>query len=442
MKTEYLTLSDLVAIFKKRIVPILLAALLLGVGGFALRALLPEKYSATASFYVRNLQSEAFLGANGLTSSQLAVVQTLAKDYAALAEESDALYDRMIKNHGLAQSREQLREMLRAETDSTVFTVTATARDKETADAVIAAVEQELPALIGEVAWPNLSFDVVVLLREAAPAARASAHPLLWAALAFAGGLVLSYLFFVFCFLFSNRLTDAAEISRVLSDLPLLEVIPKIEPPADPAEAFFSLRERLPRGTDGTAVTVAVTSAQSGEGKSYVAAELARSLATAGHRVLLIDADLRRGAKEVFFRPEAEPGFAEYLSGKVTKPAALVHETEKQGLLLLPAGVVPVSPCDHPLSCRMAELLAAYCTQYDYILADFPAVIETADAVVCARDFANTVLVAAPFNSGARELRAAVASLRQAGGSLLGTVVNTPPKHKHISKNSVLERSK
>ena len=176
MKTEYLTLSDLVAIFKKRIVPILLAALILGVCGFALRALLPERYSATATFYVRNLQSEAFLGANGLTSSQLASVQTLAKDYATLAEESDALYDRMIKNHGLTQSRDQLRDMLRAETDSTVFTVTATARDKQAADAVIAAVEEELPALIAEVAWPNLSFDVVVLLREAAPAARSSAH--------------------------------------------------------------------------------------------------------------------------------------------------------------------------------------------------------------------------------------------------------------------------
>ena len=423
MKTEYLTLSDLVAIFKKRIVPILLAALILGVCGFALRALLPERYSATATFYVRNLQSEAFLGANGLTSSQLASVQTLAKDYAMLAEESDALYDRMIKNHGLTQSRDQLRDMLRAETDSTVFTVTATARDKQAADAVIAAVEEELPALIAEVAWPNLSFDVVVLLREAAPAARSSAHPLLWAAMGVIGGLVLSYLFFIFYFLFSNRLTDAAEISRVLPDIPLLGVIPEVEPPADPAEAFFTLRECLPRGAAGSAVTVAITSAQSGEGKSYVAAELARSLAIAGHRVLLIDCDLRRGAKEVFFQPEAEPGFAEYLSGKVTKPAALVHETEKQGLFLLPAGTVPVSPCDHPLSHRMADLLAVYCTQYDYILADFPAVTEAADAVVCARDFANTVLVAAPFHSGARELRAAVASLKQAGGSLFGTVV-------------------
>ena len=432
MKTEYLTLSDLFAILKKRIAPILLTALILATGGFALRALLPAEYSATATFYVRNLQSEQFLEVNGLTSSQLASVQTLAKEYATLAQESDALFDRMIANHALSTSREELRNMLTAATDSTVFTVTVTARDTATADAVIAAVESELPDLIQETAWPGLSgsFPVVILLREAAPATRSTAHPVLWAALFFAGGFLLSYLYFIFYFLFSNRLTDAAEIDRVLPGVPLFGVIPEIEPPADAAEAFFSLRERLPRGDSDGAVTLAVTSAIAGEGKSYVIAELARSLATAGHRVLLIDADLRRGAKEIFFMPEAEPGFAEYLSGKVQKPEALVHPTEKVGLSLLPAGIVPVSPCDHPLANRMAALLAVYCKQYDYILADFPAVTEATDAVVCARDFANTVLVAAPNKSGARELRAAAASLTAAGGSLLGMVVNTPPKDK------------
>ena len=436
MKTEYLTLSDLFAIFKKRIVPILLTALILATGGFALRALLPEAYSATATFYVRNLQSERFLEANGITSSQLASVQTLAKEYAVLAQESDALLDRMIANHALSISREELREMLTAATDSTVFTVTATARDAASVDAVIAALEAELPALIQETAWPGLSgsFPVVILLREASPAMRSSAHPVLWAVLLFVGGLVLSYVFFIFYFLFSNRLTDADEIDRVLPDVRLFGVIPEIEPPADATEAFFSLRERLPRRDESGAVTLAVTSARAGEGKSYVVAELARSLATAGHRVLLIDADLRRGAKEVFFRPDAEPGFAEYLSGKVQKPEALLHQTEKSGLSLLPAGIVPVSPCDHPLADRMAALLAVYCKQYDYVLADFPAVAEATDAVVCARDFANTILVAAPGRSGARELRAAAASLTAAGGSLLGLVVNTPPREKKHTK--------
>ncbi len=434
MKTDHLVLPDLVAILKKRILPILLAALILAVGGFAVRALLPVTYSATATFYVRNLQSEAFLEANGLTSSQLASVQTLAKEYATLAEQSDALADRIIARHGIALSRDEIRDMITAKTDSTTFHVTVSAGDAATADAVVAAIEAELPLLIQETAWPNLPHreSVVVLLREASPAIRASLHPVVVSLLCFGAGLVLTYLFFILYFLFSNRITDASELIRVLGEIPLLGEIPRMLPPTDPAEAFYALRERLPRA-EGKAVALAITSATAGEGKSYVAAELAGSLATAGHRVLVIDADLRRPARDPFFAPDLAPGFAEYLGDKEQDPKALTHPTEKAGLSLLPAGLAPLSPCDHAFGEKMAALLAAYSAQYEYILADFPAVGDAADVIACARDFTGTLLVAAPQRCGARELRAAVGTITKAGGSVLGVVANKPPKPKKAS---------
>ena len=431
MKTDYLTLPDLAAILKKRLLPILLASLILAMGGFAIRALLPATYSATATFYVRNLQSEAFLEANGLTSSQLASVQTLAKEYAMLTEESDALADRIIARHGISLSRDELRDMLTAKAESTTFHVTATARDAAAADAVIAAVEVELPLLIQETAWPNLPHreQVVVLLREASPATRASLHPVTVSLLSFAVGLVLAYLFFVLYFLFSNRVTDTQELARVLPSTPILAEIPRILPPGDPAEAFYALRERLPRAKGG-AVSLAITSPTAGEGKSYVATELARSLATAGHKVLLIDADLRRTVREEPLDTDPVPGFAEYLGGKEKDPLSLTHETEKSGLSLLSAGVVPLSPCDHALGEKMSALLAAYGAQYEYILADFPAVGDFADAIACVRDFTHTLLVAAPPRSGACELRAALGTVTEAGGKVLGVVANQPPKHR------------
>ncbi len=440
MKTEYLTLSDLWIILKKRIVPILLAALLCAVLGFAVRALLPTKYSATATFYVRNLQSEQFLQVNGLTSSQLAAVQTLAKEYAAMATEGDAFLDRMIEKHALPLKREALRNMLTAAPDDTAFTVTATAVDAAVADTVIAAVEAELPGFIQETAWPQLSddFTVVVLLRAAAPAARSTATPLTWCAFGALVGALLAYLFFIFYFLFSNRLTDPAEIERVLPQMPMLGVIPEIKPPADAAEPFYALRERLPRAEGKGAVTLAVTSAQAGEGKSYVLAGLARSLAVAGKRVLVIDADLRRGGKEAFFLPEAEPGLSEYLADPKKDTKKLVHKTGHAGLSLLPVGLVPLSPCDYPLSDRIAALLAAYAAEYDYILTDFPAVTHAADMTACAADFAGTLMIAAPGRCGAQELRTAVATLTAAGGTVLGVVANIPPKDAFVKPKKSL----
>ncbi len=440
MKTEYLTLSDLGVIFKKRILPIFLATLLCAVLGFSVRALLPPKYSATATFYVRNLQSEQFLAANGLTSSQLAVVQTLAKEYATVATEGDALLDRMIEKHALSLTREALRSMLTSAPDNTAFTVTATAADAATADAVITAMEAELPGFIQETAWPQLSaeFTVVVLLREAAPAASTAANPFVWSAYGALGGLVLSYLFFILYFLFSNRLTDPTEIDRVLSQTPMLGVIPEIKPPADAAEPFYALRERLPRADGKRAVTLAVTSAKAGEGKSYVLAGLARSLAVAGKRVLVIDADLRRGGKEAFFLPETEPGLSEYLADPTKDPLRLVHKTEHAGLWLVPAGLVPLSPCDHPMSDRIAALLAAYAIRYDYILTDFPAVTQAADVTACTADFAGTLMVAAPKRCGAHELRTSVEVLTAAGGTVLGVVANIPPKDAFVKPKKSL----
>lgn len=430
MKTEYLTLHDLGAILKKRILPILLAALLLALLSFAARVLLPPKYSATATFYVRNLQSEKFLELNGLTSTQRAAAQSLAKEYAALLTEGDALLDRMIAHHALPLTREALRDMLTAAPHDTAFTVTATARETAVADAVIAAVQAELPQFIQETAWPQLGaeYPVVVLLHAAEPAARSTASPFVCGALGAVGGFLLVYFFCILYFLFSNRLTDAAEIERVLTGVPLLGVIPEVKPPADAAEAFYALRERLPRADGTQAVTLAVTSPQVGEGKSYVLASLARSLAVSGKRVLVIDADLRRGGKEAFFLPEAEPGLSEYLADPSLAPKKLVHPSPCKGVGLVPTGLVPLSPCDYPISDRIAALLAAYAADYDYILVDFPAVTHAVDIAACAADFVGTLMIAATGRCGARELRSSLSTVQAAGGTVLGVVANTPPR--------------
>ncbi|MBQ9802954.1 MAG: hypothetical protein IJW51_07810 [Clostridia bacterium] len=430
MKTAYLTLADLFAVFKKRFVSILLVTLLCFAAGFGLGTLLPPRYGATATFYVRNMQSEALLESYGLTSSQLAVVQTMAKEYAEVAQGSDAFLERVIERHDLPQTKEALRGMITTATESTRFTVTVTSKNPAVVDAVIKAIEAELPDFIQEIAWPNLSVDftVVTLFRAAAPAARTTPHPAVFGGVLAAAGLLLTYLLHLLRFLFANRLADVDEISRALPSVPVIGIIPEIKPPLDGTEVFYALRERLPRAAGG-ACTVAVTSPTVGEGKSYVASELAHSLAVAGKNVLLIDADLRRGGKDAFFRPDRYPGLSEYLSGKELRPEALVSTTGQSGLSILPAGPIPVPPCDYPISERIAALLQAFEKQYDYILVDFPAVTLAAEAIACTADFAATLLVVAPRKCGARELRTSAKLLGEAGGNLVGLVANIAPKN-------------
>lgn len=433
MKNERLTISDLILIFKKRIVSILLALLIFALGGFGVSMLLVPKYSATATFFVRNMQSEQLLLDYGLTSSQLAVVQNLAKEYATLAGESDEFKARLSDRHALGLTAEQLDGMISATCESATVQITATAPDAATADAVIAAVTAEFPSFVQEYAWPNLDtdFTVVTLLRAAAPAARATWHPVWWGLIGGGLGLLLSYLYFILAFLFSDRLVDAEEMERVLPRGLLLGTLPEILPPLDAGEAFFALRERLPRAQKAKGpCTVAVTSPEPQEGKSYVAAGLARSLAAAGKHVLLVDADLRRDARNDFYLPEVEKGLCHFLKDAAQAPQELVCPSSFQGVFVLPAGHMTLSPCDVPFSERVAALLAALAPSYDYIFVDFPALSQSPEAVASVADFSATLLVSAAGKSRASHLRAACKAIAEANGKLFGVIANHPPKSK------------
>ena len=433
MKNESLTISDLAMIFKKRLVPLLLALLIFALGGFGIRLLLPPKYSANATFFVRNMQSEQLLLDYGLTSSQLAVVQSLAKEYAALVCESDALHARVIEKHALELTPAALRQMLSATSESATVKITVTAHSTAVADTVMAAVAAEFPTFVQEYVWPNLEadFTVVAPLRAPTPAARATWHPVWWGLLGGAVGLVLTYLYFLLAFLFCDRIFDAQEMARVLPDGLLLGILPEIQPPLDEGEAFFAVRERLPRvERDKGACTLAVTSAEPQEGKSYVAAGLARSLAVAGKRVLLIDGDLRRDARSDFYMPEAEKGLCNLLAGEAIAPAELVCKTKVKDVFLLPAGQMTLSPCDVPFAERVAAVLTALAPAYDYILVDFPALSQSPEAVASVADFTATLLVSAPGKSRASRLRAACLEITKAKGKLFGVIANHPPKTK------------
>ncbi len=426
MKTEYITAGDFAAVLKKRFLWILIIVLVAALIGFSVGLLLPDSYSATATFYVRNLQSEKFLEANGLTSSQLAVVQTMAKEYAFLVTGSDALLDRMIKNHELTLPREAVRDMMNATSDSVMIKVSATARDAASANAVIAALEAEFPAFIQETAWPNLSVDFtcVILLQEAGEAELVGVHPLWLTVASAAAAFLLAYFYFLISFLFGNRLHDREEVARVFPEVRVLGYIPLVASEADAAEHFYALRERLAY----TNKTWLFTSAGARVGKSFLLWHLAKSFATAGKRVLVVDADLRAFEKIANFLPESEHGFTDLLAGAKKDPAELVKKTECNNLFVLPIGQLPVSPADHPFGERVKTMLDRLSGAYDVIFVDSPAIHTAPDATLLSPLFDGVVLVAAMKQCGARELRAAVHEITNAKGTLGGIVLNDLPK--------------
>jgi exopolysaccharide transport family protein len=135
-----------------------------------------------------------------------------------------------------------------------------------------------------------------------------------------------------------------------------------------------------------------VTSALPGEGKTTIAVSLAISAATAGLKVVLVDADLRHPAASRFFKLEKENGLVDLLTGAGTIDNALRFHKDLK-MTIIPAGSKSLNPPDVLGSERMKALIARLKETFDYIVVDTPPVGPVIDAVIVANLADKTILV-------------------------------------------------
>ncbi len=228
--------------------------------------------------------------------------------------------------------------------------------------------------------------------------------------------------------------------------LPLLGIVPRMRhtarlfrgghlwTPAAPtsaeADAYRNLRASLIglNGLDGKpAVTLLVTSAKAGEGKSTTALNLAATCARSGERTLLMDVDLRRpslgGVFEERAEDEPELGLVDILRGELPWQRTLVR-TEIPNLDFLPTGDPSGTPIEILGARELRQLLIALSGHYDRVILDGPAILGLADCRMLGRIVDAALLV---VRSGAHELRPlqrAKGMLQQSEVAIAGVVFN------------------
>jgi Mrp family chromosome partitioning ATPase len=221
------------------------------------------------------------------------------------------------------------------------------------------------------------------------------------------------------------------------------------QPGSAVAEAFRALRVNLRfAALDKTVTKLVVTSASATEGKSFVAANLAVTMAQSGYSVILIDADMRRPTQHKVFGLENESGLSALIvgsgkdeaqsGGKPGVGGALdlfseatpgdngLHgqETPVDGLHIITSGPVPPNPADLLASSRMEALIEQLESQADILIFDAPPVLAVIDAVVLATQADGVLLVSEFGRTRYAAVREAANRLRRVDANLLGFVLN------------------
>ena len=243
-----------------------------------------------------------------------------------------------------------------------------------------------------------------------------------------------------------HKFRSVEEISQALG-LPALGVVPHVqsrkgsavvgkvvdaEPLSQAAESYRTIRTAVYFGVpDNDAKTLLVTSPGVGDGKTTLASNLAISMAQAGQKVLVLDADFRRPSQHRVFQIDSDAvGLSDVLAGRGPLYQA-IHRSGIENLDVLPCGTIPPNPSEMLSSRAFAGLLEGLSGRYDRIVLDAPPVIPVSDARILGATCDVALLVLRAEKSSRKPSQQAVETLLRVGSQILGVVVNDAPTRKN-----------
>ena len=185
------------------------------------------------------------------------------------------------------------------------------------------------------------------------------------------------------------ELNDADKIKRIDAQLVTYDYSP-----TPIGEAYRALRTKIMFSKSmGKIRTLLVTSFSPGDGKSFTSSNLAITLAQHKTRVLLVDADLRRGVQHNTFSVAKEPGFSNYLMGVATMDK-IVQETHVPNLYMVSCGSMIPNPSELLGSLRLRRFIDEAKRRFDFVMFDTPPLNAATDSVVLGTQVDGVLIIA------------------------------------------------
>lgn len=442
----------------KKIFIVLIMIVSLGVGYFYSYTCVIPKYRSTTSFLLAQLADEK--NEDGNTVADLSMTSTLIQPYISLLG-SKRVVNKVIDNLGLNTSYSTVKSMMNiTQENQAMIVLTVSNENAELAETIA----KELAKVFVEEAEEIFQIENVNII----DAAERAYYPyninhakdlIVFGML----GAFLSCGLVLLIYMLDTTVKEEEDLEEV--GLPILGTIPVFEKKLEKtiqketssqsvdqgrkkfnkdneivildnakspvAEAFRALRTNV-TFTQNTK-TILITSSRMGEGKSYVAANLAATIAKTDKKVIIVDADMRKGRQNKIFGLENKRGLSNYLAnceetkvdiGEVT---SYIKTTKVPNLHLMTSGSRPSNPAELLSAPKIKGLLSVLGEIYDIIIIDGTPSSIIADSVVISRFTDFTMLVTAYKTSKLEEVKKLIKSFEQVGTRLNGAVLNKYP---------------
>uniref|UniRef100_A0A7C4VW26 non-specific protein-tyrosine kinase n=2 Tax=Fervidobacterium pennivorans TaxID=93466 RepID=A0A7C4VW26_FERPE len=237
---------------------------------------------------------------------------------------------------------------------------------------------------------------------------------------------------------FDKTISDEGYVKQVLKDAPVLGRIPEVEfpesserpelvvinlPTSPQAEALKLTATNIEYSTTPAPKIIAITSSGPGEGKTFIAANIALSYAQNGVKTLLLDFDMRKPRIEKVLGIERiNVGVSNHILKDV--PLDRIITKYQENLDIIPVGPIPPNPTVLLASKKLEELVATLRTMYDRIVIDLPPILAAADALIVSKLVDGLVLVIRAGKTQKSSLKVAFENIVTSSSKLLGSVIN------------------
>lgn len=259
-------------------------------------------------------------------------------------------------------------------------------------------------------------------------------------------GFLLSSLFFAISILMDNKIQSCQQIEEItqlksLISIPCIKVMVKRKLNLKVmkfynTDVFKILMTNIQfvNVNQVKSKAILITSPKTGEGKTYVAINLGMEFAKAGKKVIIIDADMRRGKLARIFDLPNDLGFSNYLSNLNANGNTInerinrfINDTEIKNLNVITSGNFPPNPAELLKGEKIKELIKDLKVFYDVIILDTVSILEAPEAKMLSSVCDLTLVMSAYGSTKMDEFKKAYEEIKDIDGSMIGMGLNKIP---------------